>query len=925
MSVKIKSIFLLAMLVFCFSCKQNQSSSIEVKNLTCEQAVEPLGIEVSSPALGWQIFSDDRNVLQKAYQVLVAGSSEQLAVHNGDLWDSEKVISDNSIQIFYDGKPLQPATTYYWKVKVWDNHGNESDWSEPQTWQMGLLTDRDWGGAKWIALQEQPADKRVVPGMQHLKDPAVVALGDMKNILPLLRGEFEVDKPLKKATAFVSGMGHFEMFLNGKKVGDHFLDPGWTNYEKYALYVTFDITSYLNEGANACGMMLGNGFYHTPRERYLKCVVSHGYPKAICKIVLEYADGNKSEFVTDNSWKTTPSPISFSSIYGGESYDARLEQDGWNKPGFDDSRWQQVLTVAGPPQLRSQTATPLKIMKTFDPQNVFQSKTGEWVYDLGQNASGIIRLSVKGAKGQTVQVWPGELIDDDSTVYQSASGDPFWFEYTAAGRDEETWQPQFTYYGFRYLMLKNAVPEGMHNPRNLPVVSKLQGLHTRNSAPESGTFVCSNVLFNQIFHLIDWSIRSNLASVLTDCPHREKLGWLEVSHLMGTSIQYNYNINRMYNKVIDDMRAAQLPNGMVPDIAPEIVLLEGGFRDSPEWGSAYVILPWYVYQWYGDKRPLQENYEGMKRYIAYLTSTADNHIVSHGLGDWYDLGPKNPGRSQLTSRGVTATAIYYYDVDIMRQVAILLGKPDDVAYFTELAAKIKDVFNREFFKDDSKQYDRGSQAANAMAIYMNLVEPENRKAVFNNILRDLESRNYSLTPGDVGYRYLLRVLESEGASETIFTMNNRNDVPGYGFQLAKGATALTESWAALRFVSNNHCMLGHLMEWFYSGLAGIRQAEGSIAYRNIVIRPEIVGDITNASATYECPYGKIVSDWKREGDIFYLNIEIPANTSASVYFPGNNIKGLTENNHKFKAKTTKDGAVKTGSGKYRFITSFVSN
>ena len=903
------------LLVACFSCGQNQPSSLKVRNLTCEHAVNPLGIETSSPALAWQIFSDDRNVLQKGYQILVAESLEQLDANVGDCWDSGKVTSDNSIQVFYGGKPLHPAATYYWKAKVWDRRGNESDWSEPQIWQMGLLSADDWSNAQWIALQEQPVGQRIVPGI-HGDGPS--ELGDMKNILPIFRREFQVEKPLKKATVFVSGLGHFEMRLNGKKVGDHFLDPGWTNYEQYALYVTFDVTSYLNEGANACGIMLGNGFYHTPRERYRKCVVSYGYPKTICKIILEYADGAKTELVTDESWKVASSPITFSSIYGGESYDARLEQEGWDQPSFDDSQWQQALTVAGTPELRSQTATPLKIMETFEPQTFFQSKNGEWVYDLGQNASGIIRLGVKGAKGQNIQLFPGELIDNDSAVTQRASGSPFWFEYTMAGRGEEHWQPRFTYYGFRYLMLKGAVPQGAPNPHHLPVVTHLQGLHTRNAAPQSGTFTCSNELFNKIFHLIDWSIRSNMASVLTDCPHREKLGWLEQSHLMGSSIKYNYNINRICNKIIDDMYAAQLPNGMVPDIAPEIVVFAGGFRDSPEWGSAYVILPWYLYQWYGDQRPLNDNYEGMKRYVAYLTSTANDHIVSHGLGDWYDLGPNSPGESQLTSKGVTATAIYYYDVQIMRQAAKLLGKREDEAYFTALAADVKGAFNRHFFNAETKQYDRNSQAANAMAIYMDLVEPENRQAVFNNILKDLESRNYSLTPGDVGFRYLLRVLESEGASETIFTINNRDDVPGYGFQLARGATALTESWAALRYVSNNHCMLGHLMEWFYSGLAGIRQTEKSIAFRNIIIRPEPVGDITSAIATYESPYGKIVSDWKKEGDIFYLNVEIPSNTTAIVYFPTKNIKSLTENNQKFKVKTTKDGGMKIGSGRYCF-------
>ena len=916
---KVPYFILSVLMVTHFSCQQNQPSTLKVTHLTCEHAEAPLGIETSAPALGWQLVSEERNVLQKAYQVVVASCLEQLLTGTGDCWNSGKVASGNSIQVLYEGKPLQPAATYYWKVKVWDNHGNESEWSEPQTWQMGLLSEGDWGDAQWIALEEQPADRRVYPGIrvyngriEHLD------LGDMSNTMPLLRRAFQVEKPIKSATAFISGMGQFEMYLNGVKVGDHFLDPGWTKYNKYALYVTFDVTSYLLQGANTCGIMLGNGFYHSPLERYIRGVFSHGFPKAICKIIIDYADGSKADIVTNDSWKASPSPITFSAMFGGESYDARLEQEGWDRPGFDDSRWQRALTVDGPPQLRAQTTEPLKVMETFEPKAVFQAKSGEWVYDLGQNFSGIIRIQAKGMKGQTIQLWPGELIDDDTLVTQTATGAPFWYGYSLAGRETETWQPRFTYYGFRYVMLRNAVPQGAPNPHNLPVVTALQGLHTRLSATPSGTFSCSNELFNRIFVLIDWAIRSNMASVLTDCPHREKLGWLEQAHLMGNSIQYNYNIHHLYKKVMDDMRASQEPNGFVPNFVPDIYVSARGFRDSPEWGSAYIIIPWYYYLWYGDQRPLQDHYEYMKRYVAYLTSKAENHIVSYGLGDWFDLGPNTPGESQLTSRCVTATTLYYYDVNILRQAAKLLQQPDDEVYFTQLAANIKEAFNRQFFNSDTKQYDTGSQAANAMALYMDLVAPTDRQAVFQNIVNDLESRDYSMTPGDIGFRYLLCVLESEGASETIFTINNRDNVPGYGYQLAHGATALTESWAALPSVSNNHCMLGHLMEWFYSGLAGIQQAESSVAYREVVLKPQVVGDLSQTSATYCSPYGKIVSEWKRDGDFFYYDVEIPANTTALVYFPGNTLKGLTENNQRFSPKTTKDGAVKIGSGSYQF-------
>lgn len=907
---------LLTILIGCTS-----ATGLYVDNLQCERMDSPLGIDILTPGFSWKIYSNDTDVQQIAYRIIVSESIEKLRNDEGDCWDSQKVSSDNSIQVFYDGLPLEAKKTYYWKVKVWDNKGKESAWSDIAHWKMGLLSSADWGDAEWIALENVSAEKRVVPGI-HFGGPD--ELGDMKNILPCLRKKFAVKEGLKSATAYVSGLGHFEMSLNGQKVGNHFLDPGWTNYDKYALYLAFDILPYLVKGDNACGIMLGNGFYHTPRERYRKCTISYGAPKAICKILLEYNNGTKEEVITDRSWKCSPSPIVFSSIYGGESYDARLEQKGWNTPDFDDSHWQRVLEVSGPPSLHSQISTPLAVMETIPLKKMFVSKTGRWIYDLGQNFSGIINLKVKAQKGQTVRLWPAELLDDNDDVTQGASGGPFYFEYTASGEEGgECWQPMFTYYGFRYVMVENAVPAGTDNPRNLPEIQQLEGLHTRNAAQTVGTFTCSNELFNRIFKLIDWSVRSNMASVVTDCPHREKLGWLEVTQLMGNSIHYTYNINRLYAKVIKDMHASQLSNGLVPDIAPEYVVFEDGFRDSPEWGSAYIILPWYMYQWYGDKRPIVENYEGMKRYVSYLSSKADNHIVSHGLGDWFDLGPRTPGESQLTSIAVTATATYYYDVCIMAKAAQLIDRDEDYKYYQSLAEEIKSAFNERFFNSETKQYDTGSQTANALAIYMGFVDEADKDAVFKNIMDDLKKRNYNQTPGEIGFRFLLNVLEQEGESETIFTINNRDDVPGYGFQLAKGATALTESWAALRYVSNNHCMLGHLMEWLYSGIGGIYQSENSIAYKDIIIQPEPVGDLRYAKATYETEYGTIISDWKREGKTFSLYVEIPVNTMGTVYFPYRQIKKLTKNGVDVKGNVMSGEkgrpCVRLGSGKYHFV------
>ena len=434
-------------------------------------------------------------------------------------------------------------------------------------------------------------------------------------------------------------------------------------------------------------------------------------------------------------------------------------------------------------------------------------------------------------------------------------------------------------------------------------------------------------MFNKIYNLIDWSVRSNMASVLTDCPHREKLGWLEVAHLMQYSIQYRYNMARFYEKVMNDMRSTQAENGQIATTAPELVEFEGGFKDTPEWGSAFIISPWYVYQWYGDKQLIEKNYPDMQRYLDYLLSKSDNYIISYGLGDWYDIGPNHPGESQLTSNGVTATAIFYYNTVIMQQIASLLNKSADADKYAKQASRIKEAFNTTFWNKSTRKYDRDSQAANAIALYTGLVESGNKEQVFNNLIADIRSRNNALTAGDVGYRYVLRALEENNASDVIYDMNCKYDVPGYGWQLAHGATSLTESWQAYGFVSNNHCMLGHLMEWLFSGLGGIRQEKGSVAFKNIVIKPEPAGDIRDADTSYESPYGLIHSSWKDDKETFSLRVEIPANSSASIYLPANapgqisesgiplqEIKGM-----KFSAPVNGRIKVETGSGIYNFI------
>lgn len=888
-------------------------------NLRCEYKIDPAGVQTSRPHLKWEITSPEKNVLQTAYRVIVSESPSRLQSGTGEVWDSRKVLSGGSIQISYAGSALQSTHTYYWKVMVWDNRG-DSAWSAPASWQMGLLTPADWKGATWIAYNKMTDSARILPGHGHDIQPALT------DTLPLLRKEFRIDKQVKKATVFISGVGQFELHVNGHKVGDHFLDPSWTQYEKEAAYVTFDVTSQLTQGDNVIGAMLGNGFYFIPGDptRYKKLMVQYGYPAMICRLKITYNDGTSENIISNGNWKAAPGPILFSSEYGGEDYDATREIRGWDSPGLNTSGWKNAVVTQGPSHLEGMIEDPVRIMDRFSAKKIYQVPSGAWVYDLGQNAAGIPAITVRGKKGDTIRITPAEIVEGNGEISQKGSGGPSYFTYILKGAGDETWQPRFSYYGFRYLQVEGGVPAGKPNPSHLPVIEQAQGLHIRNSAETVGTFWCSDTLFNRIFTLIDWSIKSNMTSLFTDCPHREKLGWLEEAHLMGSSIHYNYDIANLNRRTIFNMEDAQTSDGLVPDIAPEYVWFNGGFRDSPEWGSSSVLVPWYTYQWYGDLRVLRQSYSMMKRYIDYLGSKAQDHILSYGLGDWFDIGPRRPGVSQLTPLGLTATAMYYYDLTTFAKTAGLLGNRADSISYSRLASEVRNAFNRKYYNPATHEYATGSQTSNAMAVYMDLVDPKNRRAVVDNIVKDIRAKGNSLSSGDVGYRYLLQVLESAGRSDVIYEMNNREDVPGYGYQLAHGATALTESWQAFPSVSNDHLMLGHLMEWFYSGLAGIKQTDQSVGYHHIEIAPQPVGSIHSCKASFMSPYGKISSSWEKSRNTFTLRVHIPANTTASIVLPASHDQTVLEDGKTVPAaRVSKRGegkaSIQIGSGDYTFL------
>lgn len=874
---------------------------IVVGDLKCNNLVNPAGTS-ASPGFSWINTSDARGAAQTAYQIVVGTDPASLKKESEYSWTSGKVVSDAS----YSVKPefsLKPATRYFWKVRTWDQDGQPSRWSETATFVTGLFSEADWGTSAWIGYEELPDSMRLVPGI-HGSGNSLGNVAKKRTIVPYFRREFTAAKKIKNAFLFISGLGQYELYVNGRKADDRFLAPGWTDYDRTCYYNTYDITAALKKGQNAIGVIVGNGFYNINRERYRKLVIAYGAPKMIARLVIQYEDGTTGAIVSDDMWLTSPSPVTFSSIYGGEDYDAGLEQDGWSSPGFVAVNWKKAVIVKRPSgSVKAEFDHPLRVMQEFDPVRITHVNDTSFIYDFGQNCSGIVSLKIKGEAGQTAKLRPSELLGKDSLANQDASGSPYYWSYTTAGRKNEEWRPRFTYYGFRYVQVSGAVPEGDPNPGNLPVITGLKLLHTRNSSPSTGTFKCSNEHFNKTYTLIDWAIKSNLASVATDCPHREKLGWLEQTHLMGNSISYAYDIHNLYDKIVDDMIESQLENGLVPDIAPEYVEFISGFRDSPEWGSACVIVPYDLYRWYGDIEAVEKAYPMMVNYISYLNILAPDGILRHGLGDWYDLGPAFPGEAQLTPKAVTATSIYYYDVKLMSEMATILGKEGDAIYYRDLADQVKSAFNTEFYNPATGVYSLGSQTAYGMPLFFGMVEDSCKSRVVENLVSSIKANRNSLTAGDIGYRYLLMALEQEGQSQLIFDMNSKTDVPGYGFQLSKGATSLTESWAGLTEVSNNHMMLGHLMEWFYSGLGGIRQDESSKAYEKIVIEPQFVGDVTWAETSCNTVIGKVTSSWKKGPAGYDLDVSIPVGSKATIVIKGENCK-ITES-----GKTAKNSAV----------------
>ena len=874
-------------------------------------SIDQTAITTGGIRLGWQMTADTNGERQSAYEITICEN-----VTNKKVYTTGKVKSSQSQLV--NVPALKPNTHgYYWQVRVWNEKGEASDLSKKQKIRVvPEKIDAEWIGA--ITRKDAKLPYGRFPNSVFKKDSFKTKWADVDTLSAksiILRKGFDTGrKRITDAVVYVCGLGHYRLNINGATVGDAEFAPVWSEYDKTVYYNVFDVTDLITAGGNAVSVLLGNGMFNVQRMgRYSKLQTSFGPPQMLLRLEINYADGTRQVIKSGDDWKYSLSPITFNSIYGGESYDARLEQQGCCKAGFDDSGWRKAVVTEGPKgQLTPQTVQPVRIMERYGikswkpiPADSLASASkstkreihpSAFVADMGQNLAGFPEITVSGKRGQKVTLIVAEKLTRQGACDQRQTGRQHYYEYTLKGDGtDETWHPHFSYYGFRYIQVEGAVLEGQPNPDGLPVLKRLNSCFIYNSAEEVSSFECSNPLFTDTHRLIERAERSNMQGVLTDCPHREKLGWLEQDHLCGPSLLYNYDMTRYAPKVIRDINDTQKADGMVPTTAPQYISFGNLFDDSPEWGSTLVILPFMYYDQYGDSTLITDNYEPMRRYVDYLTTRADNGIVSHGLGDWYDYGPWRAGFSKNTPVPLVATAHYIFDLQLLVRAARMTGRTADAGKYSAMLDKTVESFNREFFKPDSCTYGTGSQTSNALPLYLGLTGG-NKQGVLASLVNDIKEHGNRLTTGDVGNRYLFQTLAQNGLNELLYTMLNHYETPGYGFQLRHGATTLTEQWDPNQGSSLNHFMMGQIDEWLFKTLAGIQNQPGTHGLRHLLIQPTLVGDLQYVKASTHSLYGKISVDCTRTS----LTVEIPVGSDATVVLPNGERKQVGSGQHTFK-------------------------
>ena len=875
-------------------------AQVKLQNLLTENMRDPIGIDVQQPRFSWQLAGNQRNVMQTAYEVTVSEGKN-------NVWKSGKVMSDQSVHVLYSGKALQAGKKYTWQVRVWDNNAKASPWSETASFQMALLSPSEWK-AKWIEAG-------------YVED-------SINRPSQYFRKQFSVNKKVVSATAYITAHGMYEAQINGKRVGDYYLTPGWTNYNKRLQYQVYDVTNLLTNGNNAIGVVTGNGWY----RGFLAWAGNKNiYGKnngVLFQLDLTYSDGTTASIISDESWKSSTGSIRYSEIYHGETIDAREEKQGWTTASFNDAGWSGVKIADYKNDVLIATYNePVKKQETFKPVKIFTTPKGEKVIDFGQNLVGWVIVKANGKAGDKITIRHAEVLDKHGNFYiENLRVANATATYYLSGKGEDVFEPHFTFYGFRYIKI-----DGVDDirPDNFTAVALYSDMKL------TGSFTSSHPLLNQLQHNIQWGQRGNFLDVPTDCPQRdERLGWTGDAQAFSRTAAFNFGVNNFFAKWLRDVEADQLPNGSVPFVIPNV--LGAGAAGSTGWADAATIIPWNMYLAYGDKKILETQYNSMSAWVGFMEKASKDHLWNTGFhfGDWLFYRPfdDNDGRSAVTDKYLIAQCFFAHSVQIMINTAKVLGKNDDVAKYTSLLQKIKEAFLKEYVTPNGR-LTSGTQTAYVLALNFDMLPESLRDQVAEKLVANIKSYGNHLTTGFLGTPYLCHVLSRFGKTDMAYTLLMQETYPSWLYPVKMGATTIWERWNGIRpdstfepasMNSFNHYAYGAIGDWMYRVVAGLDTYDDAPGYKRIKIHPHIGGGLTNASASLQTYYGKVSSGWKIDGNKIVLDIEIPANTQATVILPVSNADLVKEKGMPL-SKEIKTGSggignleLSIGSGKYQF-------
>lgn len=906
-----KAVLFVLVLIVSISCENINTSTIKFERLLCEYSENPINIDIEKPRFSWVVSSLERGQYQSAYQIFVA--EEKRLLGDESLWDSGKVISDATMHISYDGKPLKSNTLYHWKVRIWNGAGEQFG-SEVNTFSTAFLSESDWK-ASWIGANNAPEPK---PEKGFFMDKNEEALRDdtvhHQGRSVLLRSEFDLERPIESAKLYITGLGFYEAEINGKQVGKFVLAPAKTPYHKHILYDAYDVSDQLKNGANAIGIHLGNGWYDPYKKWWKEYRMQwFGYKKALAQLHVTYQDGSEVIIKSDDSWKTTRGPVLFNCVYDGEIYDANKEIQDWTLPGFNDSDWSNVVLMEKPEaSLFSHIMPANQIDEIRKPVTITEPRQGMKVYDLGQNFTGWVKLTMKGEKGDTLKIrFSEELYEDGTLNYTCNERAKATIEYVLKGGEKEFYEPKFSYFGFQFVEIASS--------STLPEIIDLEGCVIYSANKTIGQFACSHELINKMHHATVWSQKSNMLSYPMDCPQRdERLGWMGDAQVTAEEAMFNFDMALFYKNWFRGIRANQdNKTGDIPIISPRPYIKDEGVG----WSSTFITMVWNNYQYYGDRQLLAENYDAMSRYVDFLGQISTEYIVPKGwIGDW---GSAVKGWKEGQPESVS-TAFYFYNTTILRKVANILNRTEDERCFVDLAASIKVAYNENYFDPETNNYNDGSQMANAFPLYLGLVNEEDKEAVLNNLIHDIEVLNNThLTTGVLGTKYLMDALSIYNKSDVAWSLATQTTYPSWA-EMMKRFNTMCEFWTLKQ--SHNHVMMGSIDAWFYKYLAGIQLIEEQPAFKQFIIKPHMAEGLDHAQASTNTFRGMVSSAWEKSEDGLALKVEVPFNCSALVYIPTGEDTGITESGKplaeldEIKSIKYEDGykIVQIPSGKYQF-------